>query len=123
MSQLKDLHSKIKDIKVVSSSKAYFAEGDIGDNNSEFGEPSESKASLTVEAMLSELQFNVVDNQSWILDCGASAHISHNTSSLVNLTSGASTSFVLTTNGSKMPISRSSCILLFGNKTCIHIVL
>lgn len=120
VTQLCDMQLKAKDLKSTGA-KSYLVEGDIGDSESDRAESSDSKSALTIEAMLNE--FEIVEkpvktpsNQSWVLDSGATSHISNDRESFSELKPELSATNVLTASGTKMPTSGSGCISIPGNK-------
>lgn len=118
VAQMRELTQSIKEIKGLGS-KSYLAiQGDIGDSGSDKNDSSnEQQSVLTVEAMLTEHEENRSNSQTWILDSGASTHISRDKSSFTSLSDNSATSNVLTASGSGMPVSGSGCISLSKNKT------
>lgn len=124
VSQMRELTQSIKDIKGLGS-KSYLAiQGDFGDSGSDKNDScSEGQSVLTVEAMLSETsEDSHTSSQTWILDSGASAHISRDKHSFAELCDHSSTLNVLTASGSKMPVSGSGCIQLSSNKSISEVL-
>lgn len=73
---------------------------DAAETNAE-GEPS----AMTMEALLSEIDIPSQLPSPWILDSGASTHISKEKGQFTSLKNDGSVSHVLTANGTKMPTS------------------
>lgn len=65
-----------------------------------------------MEAMLSHLD----SRQDWVLDSGASTHMSRDKTSFDSFQRTAETSNVLTANAMKMPVAGSGCISFSANK-------
>lgn len=114
INQLKDVQSRIKDIKGLNP-KTYVSEGQerIHSEGSDIG-----SSALTVEALMSALETPPpIKTNSWILDSGASSHISNDKDNFSEISRQSPTTNVLTANGSKMPHAGAGCINISGNKT------
>lgn len=120
------MQQKARELKT-QTQQSYLADlRDIGDSESDRGENIDSKSALSIETLLSE--FELVDKPAspestqWILDSGATAHISRDRESFSQLDTKSPVANVVTASGAKIPASGTGCISIAKNKAISEVL-